>query len=53
VFEQLDGAPIASSGRSIRAELPQISGTVYRITARGVGVNSNTVSIAQSYYQRD
>ena len=53
VFEQLDGAPVASSGRSIRAELPQISGTVYRITARGVGVNSNTVSIVQSYYQRD
>ncbi len=53
VFEQLQGAPVTPSGRSIRAELPQITGTVYRITARGVGVNSNTVSILQSYYQRD
>ncbi len=53
VFEQLQGAPVTPSGRSIRAELPQITGTVYRITARGVGVSSNTVSILQSYYQRD
>jgi len=53
VFEKLDGAPVAGSGRSIRAELPQETGTVYRITARGVGVSSNTVSIVQSYYQRD
>lgn len=53
VFERLNGAPVAPSGRSIRAELPQENGTVYRITARGVGVNANTVSIVQSYYQRD
>lgn len=53
VFERLDGAPVTPSGRSVRAELPQEAGTVYRITARGVGVNSNTVSIVQSYYQRD
>jgi len=53
VFEQLDSAAVAGSGRSIRAELPQVTGSVYRITARGVGANSNTVSIVQSYYQRD
>lgn len=53
VFERLEGAPITPAGRSIRAELPQETGTVYRITARGVGVNPNTVSIVQSYYQRD
>ncbi len=53
VFERLEGAPIAPSGRSIRAELPQIQGVVYRVTARGEGLNPGTVSIVQSYYQRD
>jgi type IV pilus assembly protein PilX len=53
VFERLEGAPIAPSGRSIRAELPQIQGIVYRVTARGEGLSSGTVSIVQSYYQRD
>lgn len=53
VFERLEGAPVAASGRSLRAELPRQNGTAYRITARGVGVNPNTVSIVQSYYRRD
>jgi type IV pilus assembly protein PilX len=53
VLEQLDSAPVAASGRSVRAELPQTTGSIYRITARGVGLNPNTVSIAQSYYARD
>lgn len=53
VIERLDGAPVAPSGYSIRAELPQLTGTAYRITARGVGANTNTTTLVQSYYIRD
>ncbi len=53
VMERLDGAPVAPAGYSQRAELPQTLGTVYRITARGVGMTVNTTSLVQSYYIRD
>jgi len=53
VVERLEGVPISPSGQSIRAELPQGSGTVYRVTAQGIGASSNTAVVLQSYYQRD
>ena len=53
VIERLDGAPVAASGYSVRAELPQLVGTAYRITARGVGASVNSTSLVQSYYVRD
>jgi type IV pilus assembly protein PilX len=53
VVERLDGAPVSAPEESIRAELPsEMQGYVYRVTARGVGVNSNTVSVVQSYFNR-
>jgi type IV pilus assembly protein PilX len=53
VIEQLDGVAIPASGKSIRAELPQSTGTAYRVTAQAVGTNANTAVVLQSYFQRD
>ena len=53
VIEQLDGVVIPASGKSVRAELPQSTGTAYRVTAQGVGANENTAVVLQSYFHRD
>lgn len=53
VIEQLDGVAIPASGKSIRAELPQSSGTAYRVTAQGVGSSENTAVVLQSFFHRD
>lgn len=53
IVEKMDGAPVIPSGTSIRAELPQATGTAYRVTARGVGANGNTIALLQSFFQRD
>ena len=51
IVERLVAVPGSIPSR--RAELPQGSGTAYRITARGVGTHAQTVAMVQSFYLRD